>query len=118
VADLTIARHDTWPALKATLKQTNESGGEEVINLTGVVKVRFIMKSQTTLVEGNCTGPSGGAFDTTGKVEYLWATGDTAVAGTYELEFEIEWKTTPLEVQSVPNAGTKSVVIRADLGGK
>ena len=84
-----------------------------------MVKVKFIMKcsSPSVLVEGNCTGPNGGAFDTTGKVEYLWETGDTATAGNYELEFEIEWKTSPLEVQSVPNAGTKSVVIRQDLGG-
>lgn len=110
-ADLTLKRHDTWPPLKAALEQTNESGGKEAINLTGAIKVKLIMKAGATVVEGTCAIVSAAA----GTLEYTWAAGDTATAGTYEVEFEIEWTST--HFQSVPNEGHKTILIETDLGG-
>lgn len=120
--DLMVKRRDTWPALKATLEETNAAGTKVPINLSPALKVGLIMKGKTVLVEGSCTGPAGGPLDSTGKVEYVWAkneagaAGDTAVADTYELEFEIEWSSAPLKIETVPNESYKEVVIVADLG--
>lgn len=110
MADITLKRHDTWPPVKATLKQTNEgTGNQEPIDLTGAVKVTFIMKTGSTLVEGTCSIVNAKE----GKVEYVFAAGDTAIAGSYEVEFEIEWS--PTKIQTVPNGGYNSIVILADL---
>ncbi len=111
MADYELKRHDTYPPLKATLEEENGLP----INLTGVVKVKFIAKATGAEITGSCTGPAGGAFDKTGVVEYPWAVGDTKVAGSYKVEFEIERSTSPLHVESVPNNGYKELLIEEDL---
>jgi hypothetical protein len=48
-----------------------------------------------------------------GQVQYLWQAGDTDIAGTFEVEFEILWGT---EVQTVPNDSYIAIKIVPDLG--
>lgn len=48
-----------------------------------------------------------------GRVTYLWQLGDTDVAGTFHVEFEIHWGA---EIQTVPNDSYLSIKIVADLG--
>jgi hypothetical protein len=111
MADLTIKRHDTYPALKATLEQTNEAGVKEPIDLSTAVKVTLIMKSGATLVEGVCTITNAKL----GKVEYTFLAKDTEVAGTFNLEFEIDWGG-GVKLETVPNEGYREIAIEPDLG--
>lgn len=105
MADLTIKQNDTWPPLKATL--TDENGP---IDLTTATAVRVIMKGTTVTIDGVCTVVSA----TTGEVSYTWAAGDTAVNGSYNTEFEINWGSGRIE--TVPNDSYKTVEIKDDLG--
>jgi hypothetical protein len=120
MANYYIKRKDTWPAYKNIIEQTNPiTGNKEPVNLTGAVKIRFLAKATqgATLIEGLMTGPGGGAFNSTGEVEYLWVTGDTNTVGEYQIEYEITWKLSPLQVETVPNNGYESLAILTDLGG-
>src|SRR5438552_3641811 len=114
MADLVIKRHDTFPAIKATLEQTNvETGAKEPINLTTALKVTLILKPQSggaATTEGTCTITSAAL----GKVEYPLKAKDTETAGIFNLEFEIEWAAGSYE--TVPNEGYREVEIQADLG--
>jgi hypothetical protein len=103
---LYIKSGDTWPPLEATLTDLNG-----VIDLSAADSVRLVMKSGTTVVTGACDVVDAVA----GVVEYVWAPGDTVIAGDYESEFEITWNVG--EIQTVPNskANNPHVIIEADL---
>lgn len=106
MADFTIKRHDTLPALQATLKRDGVA-----IDLTTAVSVKLIMKPQAggSVVTGTCTITT----PASGLVTYNWISADTAVAGVYDLEFEITWPASKKE--TVPNDSEKTVDVRADL---
>jgi hypothetical protein len=109
--DLTIKQHDTFPPLQATLSDENGP-----IDLTNANAVLFIMKGTKStgavLVTGACTyidRPNG-------VVQYAWATGDTAVPDTYDIEFQITWSSGG--IQTIPNAalGANTIVVTPDAG--
>lgn len=102
--DLTVKTGDTHPPITATL--TDSAGA---VDLTTADSVRFVMKSGATVVEGACTVTNAVA----GEVEYDWAAGDTDVAGTYEVEFEVTWNVG--EIETFPNDGYKEIELLADL---
>lgn len=95
---------DRYPALTAVL--SDQSG---VINLSTASKVKFIMKTGATTVEGECSVVGA----TEGKVEYPWGSSDTTTNGTYEAEFKIEWAGGKIE--SVPSAEYDSIQILPSL---
>lgn len=113
MADFTIKQNDTWPPLTATLK----GKGGAAIDLTEASQVRILLKSDTVTVK---TGPVDITNASLGEISYEWegASGeepaDTAVAGTYKMEFEITWALG--KVQSVPNDSYKELEIVEDLG--
>lgn len=106
MADFSLKQHDTWPPLNATLSDANGP-----IDLTGATSVTLIMKPTGggSTITGTCTIVSAVA----GTIRYTWITGNTAVAGTYNLEFEILWSDG--KIGTVPNEGYKTVEILADL---
>ncbi len=110
-AAIILKRHDTWPPVQAIL---SDSAGP--IDLTTAISVEFIMKGQTTstLVTGTCSVVT----PASGLVEYAWAVGDTAIADSYQVEFEITWDVgPPAKTQTVPSslAGDQVIQIDADL---
>jgi hypothetical protein len=111
MADITIKKDDTRPALQRYLRQTVD-GVESPIALTTAGSILFIMKlSGANPVSGLCSVVNAAS----GAVAYKWATGDTASAGMYDAEFEIAWQDGGYE--TVPNDGYFSIEIVADLGG-
>jgi hypothetical protein len=110
MADFTIKRNDRLPKLRATLQQGSPAAP---IDLTTASSVKAIFKEvggAATTFSGTCTliTPSSGI------VEYAWASGDTAVSGTYQGEFEIDWGAGLKE--TVPNDSYFTLTIVDDLG--
>ena len=105
-SDFSLKQDDTWPPLNATLSDANGP-----INLTTATSVTFIMKPTGggSPITGTCTIVSAAA----GTVRYVWVTGNTTVAGTYQAEFEILWADG--KIGTVPNEGYFTVEILADL---
>lgn len=106
MADLTIKAHDNYPALNATLTANGTA-----IDLTTAISVKIILKGTTLLITGTCTIVT----PASGIISYTWATTDLAVADTYQVEFEITWPSS--KIQTVPNSGTNSILVVADLEG-
>jgi hypothetical protein len=102
MATYALKTNDTFPPFIAVLSDL-----KGVINLTGAEHVEFFMKTETHELKGLCTVLSA----TGGEVQYEWKAGDTAIAGTYQVEFKITW-TTGKTVQSVPNEGYGALVIQ------
>lgn len=120
--DITVKRHDTFPGLTILVEQENEPAKtwEPIPNIRTATSITLILKSQDgkTLIEGLCTvlsesvaNPATGNQAT--ELGYVWAGGDTAVAGTYNAEIEINWGGG--KIQSIPNEGYRQVVIAEDL---
>lgn len=102
----TIKQNDTAPPLVATLTQGTPA---VAINLVGAT-VKFIMKQGAGVaITGTCTLTDAA----NGIVTYSWISADTAVNGTYDVEFEITHASG--KVQTVPNDGYKQVIIVDDL---
>jgi hypothetical protein len=117
---LVMKKGDTFPPLKAQLKQNNvvidlEKGGPAAEGAEAV-KV-FIRKANGTAVVngGTCTGWKAGTIkNKEGKVEYAWETADLkSVEAGQTVEFLIEWKggeetghtgTKVKQKQTVPNS--------------
>lgn len=108
MADMTIKQHDTAPALRATLFDTLG-----VINLSAATQVKVLFKEVTTgtpSFSGTCTIVNA----TGGQVSYAWSGGNTAVAGSFNGEFEITWSDST--IMTVPNDSYFTLDIKADLG--
>jgi hypothetical protein len=101
---LVLKQNDTFPPVEATL--TDEDGP---INLTEATSVKFIAKSATHVIEGNCTIIKA----TEGVVTYLWASKDTENPGVYRVEYKIIWKSGG--IQSVPNQSYDEIEIEESL---
>lgn len=103
----TIKRNDTSPILQTTL---TDAGGSP-IDLTAT-SVKFYMKrykSNTLKINATAT-----IFDEdAGIVRYLWQSGDTDTAGSYQAEFQITYDDGAVE--TFPNADFIQVDIINDL---
>jgi hypothetical protein len=109
MADFTFKRGDTYPFLKAQLKDGNDAP----VNLTGAT-VRLLLKTQggtpTLLVNQTCTIVDAVA----GRVQYEWQAGDTDDVNTLSGEFEVTWSDG--EITTFPNEGFFEVAFGLDLG--
>lgn len=113
--DFTIKRNDTRPRLQAQLLKNVGDGDEEPINLAGAESVLFVMR-RASAAEGTAADVSAEADITetsTGTVTYTWVTGDTAAAGVFEAEFQINWSDGGVE--TVPNDSYIEVTVVDDL---
>lgn len=112
-----IKRGDRRPYFRVRLTVTDPTSltvppAQIPADLTDAVGVRFIMRK---LGEAPIVDDPGTFIDrATGIVQYAWATGDTAVSGTYNVEVEIDWGAG--EKQSFPSTGYFTVTISDDLG--
>lgn len=120
-ADYVINRGDLWPPLKTTLQVKNETTGKwEALNLENPKAIKVTLYAVATAADGTTTQEIHGVCKIVGtgaegKIEYEWEAGDTATAGTYRLQFEVEW--TGGKPQTVPNGGYKILEIQPDLAG-
>lgn len=104
-----IKRGDLEPPLDATLKQADGSA----IDLTTAGSVKALIRhahSGVVAVNRAITIVDAAA----GKVRVTWATGETDVAGPYELEAEITWFSG--RPQTVPSGPYYRFSIYEDLG--
>lgn len=104
--DLIVKRFDTYPPVTAVLSDVNGP-----IDLTAASSVKFIMKGQqqSTVVTGTCAISSPA---NAGQVQYFWVSGNTSVADTYGVEFEITWQAGGK--QTVPNSSVQNPTIEVD----
>lgn len=108
MADFSIKRGDTEPALAATLE--DDEGNP--VDLTNVNGVDFHMKDPResgTKVDAAATVTDGA----NGVVEYRWASGDTDTPGEYDAEFEVTYSGGGVE--TFPNDGFLTVKVLEDI---
>jgi uncharacterized protein YfaS (alpha-2-macroglobulin family) len=98
----TIKQFDTSPSIRATLK---DAAGTPVL-LNGAT-VQIVVKTLDGVVV--IEEPMTITTPLAGGVEYDWQTGDTSVAGTYFVEFEVTY--TDLSIETFPNDGFLPLVI-------
>lgn len=110
MSDFHIKKRDLAPTVKATLVAPN---GNPIL-LAGDVNVYFNLRLKGTtgipkVNRGVCT-----ILDATaGRVEYVWAGGDTDTAGLFEAEFEVVFG--PATPMTFPNRHYKIVEISDDI---
>lgn len=85
-ADFHIGEGDTLPKIRATLQ--DEDGN--AVDLTSVSSVRFHMK-KTNKDEVVVDAAASVVDGVNGIVEYTWIVTDTADAGVYDAEFEVNF---------------------------
>jgi hypothetical protein len=100
---------DVLPRLRATLYGTD--GAPIDLTLASAVTLRVRQTGSATPVKFAKPCTVTGAK--TGEIEYPWATGDTATAGTYEAEFCVTWQDGT--TQTVPNNGNAVLKILPNL---
>lgn len=102
-----IKTNDTSPKLVITL----QDAGGNVVNLSGAT-ARFHMKAY-----GESSLKVNAGADITdepnGRIEYSWEASDTDTAGTYYGEVEITFG--DLSVETFPNNGYFTIIIKEDL---
>jgi hypothetical protein len=110
MADRTMKVGDTWPPLKGAA--TDENG---LVDLTVATSLQVIIKSPTHEITGVPTVLNPPVQDAEGEWnwQYVWAAGDTANAGDYEVELKVTWQAGQLE--TFPNTGSASLTIEADI---
>ena len=99
---------DLKPIMSAYL--TDENG--TAVDLTDASSVNFIMKNKdtkTTTIDAAAVV----ADATSGKVTYQWTGSQTAIVGTYDALFKVDWGAS--SYQSFPVEGYIEVVIEAKL---
>lgn len=105
MADYTIKRNDTAPAIEVTLKDANGP-----IDLTNAKAIHIYLKSASLLVK---TSTMTVVDAEAGEVKYVWQKEDLKEAGTYDMEFEITWEDDT--VTTIPSTGYNSLEVEADL---
>lgn len=106
--DLVIKQHDTAPTLTAALSDQN--GPIDLTNASTVLMLMTGLLGTATVVATMGIASAPGGF-----VAYGWTVPvQTAVADTYNTEFQIGWKNGTLE--TVPNSGYNQIQIAPDLG--
>ena len=100
--DLTLKQNDTWPPLVATLTK----GDGSPIDLTTAGTVHIYMKAPAgSIRQGTCSITDAGQ----GVVSYTSGTADTAVPGTYRVEWDIDFGTG--KRQTAPNDTYREILI-------
>jgi hypothetical protein len=86
-------RNDTVP-----ITDTLEDYAGIAVNLAGAA-VRFHASDRlgATIVNSPATGPNGGGLDATGQVRYAPIAADTAVAGTFFVEWQVTFASGVIE---------------------
>ena len=113
MADFTLKRGDTSPALIATLKDRDG----QPVNLTSAT-VLFVMRA-TDSISGSTPRIQGAMQVATdqvanrGQVTYQWSAGDTDLPGSFAGEFVVTWPTG--REQTFPTTGFVTVQINDDL---
>lgn len=109
--DFTIKSDDQLPEIQAVLKDDDGN----VVNLTGVDGVRFIMKNKQT-GETKVDAPATIITPAAGLVKYSWEPEDTDTVGVYNGEFEVEF-TSGDKLETFPNWKHIQIKVFGDLGG-
>jgi len=79
---ITIKKGDTLPVLSAIFKDSNGN----IVDLTGATVTFTMSRNGTVKINAaSCTIES----EAGGEVSYVWVSGDTDTAGTYDGEFEV-----------------------------
>lgn len=107
--DFYIKRGDRQPGISAVLRDAAGVG----VNLTGAT-VKFLMRRFTdgALIVSAGATPGNQTTDP-GRVNYLWAAGDTDVAGYHYAEWEVTY--TDGTKQTFPTSGYHLIDVIADL---
>ncbi len=101
--DFYIKKGDTAPPLRVFLRQRDNTA----IPLPSGTVVKFHM-NDGAIADGAVT-----ILDAVlGKVEYVWQSGDTATAGTFDSEFEITY--VGGSIQTVPSKGYIEIQVSDD----
>lgn len=103
-----LKQNDTAPSMEAVL--TDSKGKARV--LTNAAAVKFHMSSEkgvNVVSNGACSIVNPGR----GIVAYAWQPGDTATAGIYNAEFEVQY--TNGTVETFPNSSFIKVIIKEEL---
>ena len=109
-----LKRGDRRPYFRVQLMVTDPVAPEGPMipmDLTDATDVKFLMK--TTIGALVVNDPGVFTDRILGIVEYQWASGDTDVSSTYQMEVEVDWGG---EKQTFPSTGYFPVVISDDLG--
>lgn len=106
----TMKQNDTFPPLTAVLKDEDNIP----IDLTSAVSVRVWLRSSDLAIE---TDPCTIADAVNGLITYTFNQGDTAVAGEYRVEYQIDWgpDNGKDRVQTVPNDSYDTLTIIEEL---
>lgn len=96
---------DTEPSLNAVLHREDEP--ENVLDLTGVLEIRFQMRKAddrrfTVDNVASIVDPDDGT------VRYLWGPNDLAVPG----EYEVQWRVTYADARKQTTAQTQTITVR------
>jgi hypothetical protein len=103
MADFVIKQNDTWPPMVATLTQADG----QPIDLTGAGTISMWMKSDSLTISTDPCDVVGDPSD--GVVSYTFTSADTATAGTYRVEWDIDFGSG--KRQTAPNDGYKTVEV-------
>lgn len=106
MADFYIKQGDTLPTLDVTLVQANR----KPLSLVGATGVTFRMRNSAG--EAVIESPATIVDASKGKVCYRWGSTDTAEAGRYEAEFQVDFDG---ETQTIPNTDYIDISIVAVL---
>lgn len=112
----TIKQGNTRPTYVVNLLEKIGTPDEGPIpDLGAANSITFLMRKESAepTEEPIASGVASLLDEPTAEVEYVWQAGDTDIADTYRVEFEIEWL--PGAVETVPNDGYFSVVIKDNL---
>lgn len=109
MTDFTLKAGDTSPTLTATLTASDGTA----LDLSGA-SVQFQMRPSDA-TDGTLTvdAPATVTDPANGRVRYAWSSAETATAGRYHAEFDVEYADGSTE--TVPNAGWFFIHIRPQL---
>lgn len=107
-----IKNGDTAPAYVVDLQEDVDTT-PVAIDLTDASSVTLKMRTTGTTGAPDLTAAMDVTTAASGRCTYEWQAGDTATAGTYDVEFEIAWSDGTVE--TVPNSGYLTIIVTDDL---
>jgi len=103
MADRIMKQGDTWMPMVMNVYRENTGP----VNLASATGVTLRMRSSDKQVY--ISGPISVENASTGAISYAWDDEDTLVAGTYQLEVEVDWGLGRIE--TFPNDSYKEVIL-------
>jgi hypothetical protein len=104
---------DTFPDLAGTIQDASGNA----INVSTATSIRMVAKRTggTEVITGTTIKDDDGTVPLRGRWHYVFASGDLAVAGTYEVEVEVTW--TAGKIETFPDAQSRNptFVVTPDL---